>query len=339
MAYDLAGIRTKIRRLTKSPTTTQISDVQIDEYINAFYLFDLPESLQDFKQTTVLKFFTAPNVDIYNLSVLPVMTEAGTLITDVLNNYITFAPPVYIAGYQSKYYESREEFYRYFPQVNTQQKIATASAAIGAGPYAGIITNIPIVRGSITISAKGAAGGGLTYTQIAAKDNGTGGWINPITGLALVGTINYMTGAYAITFAAVPVAGTDINAEYLTYVASRPYALLYNNSQFILRPVPDQVYPVTIEAVLRPTAFTGLDPLVHPELNQYWEYIAYGASRKILLDRLDVETVALIEPEFKRQEMLVGRRQIVQQTTQRSATIYTNALSFTGDNYNNSGIY
>jgi hypothetical protein len=38
----LGAIRTKVRRLTRSPNTAQITDNQIDEYVNTFILYDFP---------------------------------------------------------------------------------------------------------------------------------------------------------------------------------------------------------------------------------------------------------------------------------------------------------
>ena len=46
-------------------------------------------------------------------------------------------------------------------------------------------------------------------------------------------------------------------------------------------------------------------------------------NEKIFEDRMDLESVALILPEFKKQQDLINRRTIVQQTTQRTSTIYT----------------
>ena len=60
-----------------------------------------------------------------------------------------------------------------------------------------------------------------------------------------------------------------------------------------------------------------------PELSEYWQYIAYGAAKKIFEDRMDQESVQLIMPEFKEQETLIQRRTIDQQSNERSATIYT----------------
>jgi hypothetical protein len=60
-----------------------------------------------------------------------------------------------------------------------------------------------------------------------------------------------------------------------------------------------------------------------PELEEWWQYISYGCAKKIFEDRMDLESVQMIMPEFKKQENLINRRTIVQQTSQRVATIYT----------------
>jgi len=60
-----------------------------------------------------------------------------------------------------------------------------------------------------------------------------------------------------------------------------------------------------------------------PELAEWWQYIAYGAAKKIFEDRMDLESVQLIIPEFKKQEDLILRRTIKQYSNERSSTIYT----------------
>ena len=73
-----------------------------------------------------------------------------------------------------------------------------------------------------------------------------------------------------------------------------------------------------------------------PELEQWWQYIAYGASKKVFEDRMDMQSVQMIMPEFNKQERLVLRRTIVQQTNERVATIYTEQGDFNSDD-NSSG--
>ena len=65
---------------------------------------------------------------------------------------------------------------------------------------------------------------------------------------------------------------------------------------------------------------------------QWWQYIAYGASKKIFEDRMDNDSVDLIMPEFKTQERLVLRTTLTQQANERTVTIYTQ-----GKNYNIGG--
>ena len=106
----------------------------------------------------------------------------------------------------------------------------------------------------------------------------------------------------------------------MPYAANRPQGALYYNNIITLRPVPDQVYPVNIMAFKTPLALlaSGDNPL----LKQWWQYLAYGAAKKIFEDSQDPEGVTAILPEFRAQEAMVLRRTLVQNANQRSATIY-----------------
>ncbi len=84
----------------------------------------------------------------------------------------------------------------------------------------------------------------------------------------------------------------------------------------------------------RPSALLETNSI--PALQEYWQYLAYGAAKKILEDRMDLESVQMIMPEFKKQENLVQRRTIVQYTNERTATIYTEQVSL-GGSYNSFG--
>jgi hypothetical protein len=96
--------------------------------------------------------------------------------------------------------------------------------------------------------------------------------------------------------------------------------MLYYNNTIYLRPVPDQPYQINFEADIRPTELLSSNS---PELEEWWQYIAYGAAKKIFEDRMDTESVQQIMPEFKQQERMCNRRTVVQYTNERVATIYT----------------
>ena len=61
----LADIRLKVRRLTRMPSTAQITDIQIDEYVNTFILYDFPEHLRLFTFRENLIFYAVPSVGEY----------------------------------------------------------------------------------------------------------------------------------------------------------------------------------------------------------------------------------------------------------------------------------
>ena len=125
MAYDLTAIISSVRELIKSESTNQITDAKIVDYINAFYLYNLPEELQCLKLTKNLRFYTIPNRDTYDLKTIP--TSPGT--TDILNTYLTFNDPVYINGRLSRYYQNREMFLADYDYVEVTSKLGTGKYA------------------------------------------------------------------------------------------------------------------------------------------------------------------------------------------------------------------
>ena len=86
-----------------------------------------------------------------------------------------------------------------------------------------------------------------------------------------------------------------------------------------------------MEVFIQPTELLSLGQT--PELEEWWQYIAWQASKKVFEDRMDYDSINLIMPSLKEQEMLINRRTIVQQTSQRTSTIYTEQTS-TSAQYN-----
>lgn len=134
------------------------------------------------------------------------------------------------------------------------------------------------------------------------------------------GTINYVTSEITVNFPVAPAAGTNINVWAPQYQVGRPYNALFWNNEVTIRPVPDNVYLVEIETYLTPSQFMNTSN--HPTLNQWAQYIAYGAAREILRDRQDMEGVANLEEGFMRQEALVLERQAVEEIGQPNITLF-----------------
>lgn len=341
---DLAQIRSKVRKITGRPSSTQISDSDIDIYVNTFYRFDLPEHLRLENLRINYEFTTTPNIAVYDFPV---------------NTYLTNMPPVYIGGYQSFMTQSRSNYFRVNPQLNyNQQSVMTGNGT--SGPYTGTLINVPILPGfkpnppgaysDSTIAGNDIAAANLKWNvlisasgtpdptsgippAISLVDDGQGNLFDPAdasTNPALArGTINYLTGAISITnfITSIP-SGNAINVQYIPYKASRPQSVMFFEDQFIFWPVPDQAYTVSFEVYKYPTALAASG--TSPQLQEWWQLLAYGASDKIFADNADFENLQKYRPLMLEQMNLIQRRTLVQQTSKRTATIYTEQINGAG---------
>lgn len=324
----LANIRTKVRRLTGRPSPQQITNSQIDEYVNTFYQFDFPEHLRVFSNTATFTFLTEANIDQYDLRDIDVSFDGGT--EKAVNVYYNLMPPVYVAGYQSFYGQSREQFFRIYPALG--DILTTIEGDGTVGPYAFTLSAIPVQQYSVSIGTIDDTGATIKVVD-SPTNRTTGSWAISLLNTAVTGSINYITGACTITFDNSIPDGNEITVIFTPYVASRPQAVLFYDNIITLRPIPDKVYPVQLNAFLTPSSLlaSGQNPI----LNQWWQYLAYGAAKKIFEDSQDPEGVEQIMAGFKEQEQLVLNRHVVQQTNERTATIYTEMTGFPYNNFNN----
>jgi hypothetical protein len=144
-------------------------------------------------------------------------------------------------------------------------------------------------------------------------------------------TINYATGVVNVNLPLPPAPGTNINAQCYFYQQGLPRMILFYNNCITIRPPPDKQYLIEMDAYLSPAAFmsTGQSlPFAYMS-----EYIARGASRKILSDTGDTEQFAFYEPLFREQELLVWKRSQRQITQNRTPTIFSGS----GMNHTNYG--
>ena len=329
-------IRKKVRRLTRSLSEDQLSTSDLDQYINTFVLYDFPESLRLFNLKTTLTFFTEPYVDTYSTNT--------TVTTDQLynfkNKYTTVNPPVYIAGYQALFSQSRDQFFGIYPMINTIASIGTEGDGVTTA-YSGYINALQptsvqsgssglLLRNNVLFNSIDSSGNAVTLIDYPVS-NTTGALGIPGIPESLpspYGQIDYTTGQFSLVFPSAPAAGAIINSQTVIVQPTLPQSMLFYDGTFTLRPVPDQAYRINIEAFVRPTELlTGSQ---EPELAEWWQLIALGASRKIFEDRMDVESIAMIMPSLKEQERLVQRKTIVQYTNQRTSTIYTEQTGAAG---------
>jgi len=354
----LSDIETKVRRLTRSPSIVQLSQAELDTYINTFVLYDFPEHLRTFNLRTKFTFFCNPYQDTYYTDTASYgsnpLAQQNPLY-DFQNKYLTIHKPVYVAGFQTFYSQSEEQFFAVFPKVNSIASIGVTGDG-STTTFSGVVNsqqaivppnmtqNVALLQNQVSFVSVDANNAGLVMVDVPVINPITGnptsignlyqpGYLptTPPTVQNLTNYINYVTGAFTVTFTldgstpVAPGAGMAINSETVPSVASLPQGMLFYSNKIMLRPVPDQPYRIEFEVYKRPTELIGSNAV--PELNEYWQYIAYGAAKKIFEDRMDMDSVQLIMPEFKQQERLCLRRTLVQNTNERTATIFTEQTS------------
>lgn len=338
---NLTTIQQKVRRLTRSPSESQLTTSQLNQYINTFVLYDFPEQIRLFNSRTTFSFYTEPYIDVYETSDNP-----NSPLYNFINKYITVHPPIYIAGFQSQFFEDREQFFGIYPFVNSIASIGTAGNGVAVS-YTGVVNSqqsinppgstqqICLLRDNVVFSSVNTNNDGLIlidYPISASIGNlYIPGNLSSLTSTTIQDPnnyINYVTGEFVITFTTAPAVGAAINSQTVPVQVALPQSLLFYDGKFTVRPVPDQPYKVNMEVYVQPTEIINSNQ--SPELNEWWQYIAYGAAKKIFEDRMDLDSVQQIMPEFKTQERLCLRRTIVQQTSQRSSTIYSDQFSSAG---------
>ena len=312
-ASSLQAIQIKVRRLTRQPSESQLSTDEINNYINTFVVYDFPEHLRTFNLRTTFKFWCNPFQDVYNTDTAsfgdPVTnpTILNNPLYNFQNNYLTIEEPLFIAGYQSLYTQSRQQFFGIYPMVNSIASIGVAGDG-ATTTFTGVINSqqalvppnnfsqvVTLLQNNVLFSSVDINGNGLALVDVPVITPSTGNpsihgnlYVPgnqpsaPPTVITPTNTINYVTGAFTITFPFAPATGIAINSQTVPNICSLPQSMLYYNNQFTLRPVPDQPYQINFECYIRPTALlTGTPSLSQPALEEYWQYIAYGAAKKI----------------------------------------------------------
>lgn len=342
----LGDIVSKIRRITKSPSQNQITDDQIVQYINTYFLYDFPQELRLKNILGNYNFATIPNQETYKIP------------TDSI---ISVEPPVYVNGYQSFFTQSQENFYMLYPRLGlSENNLAFGNGT--QGPYVFTLTNSPVLQNNVVVSAVDSTGIAATAVDIPINTS-TGA----LSGVAIqaASTINYITGVVSILFNNVIPAGNPINCQVVPYNPSRPVAMLFYQDTIFLRPIPDGAYMVNIQAYINPvaslngqinnpptaggtndTSFPSPPNAINvpagfitasetPQIKQWWQLIAWGAALKIFEDRGDVENIARFMPLYDQQRRLVLRRTLVEMANERTATIYTEQVNYPMGNFFN----
>ena len=345
----LADIITKVRKLTGSGNLLQLTEADIVDYINSFYLFDFPAELRVLQLKQTYTFNTINNIDTYPFDFV---------------HYETLESPSYVDKRLVPFYSSPWPFYSLFFNWQNRESIDTGDGT--TGPYSGTALDSPLVRSynnnpavqSLTLPTATFATGSYptAYNEpnpsrvqnllisantatgtLHVTDDGDGNLI----GDATAGTINYTTGIIAnLTFTSAVPSGTDIDLHYNPSNNAIPQAILFWQNQLTLRPVPDTAYIVEIVAYRRPSQVLlgSADPddptgSGVPELLEWWETLAAGASKKIFEDRQDADGIAMMDKMLAERYAINETRTYAQLGKQRIDTLFSDQLQGYGGGY------
>lgn len=284
--WTLEDIRSKVRNVTGSPSTDQITNTQLDNYINNYYVYTMPFELKEQIQLDFLDFKVFPGVNVYDFT-----TVGGMFLTD--------QPGAYADGNPLIFYQDPDIFYQDFPQQYATDIIGSGDGA--TSNFSGGLQNPPVLIGSLYIT---------DGTQVL-QDQGDG----TLTGDG-AGIINYTTGAYNVTFTLPPASDVSVYAKYQGYAANRPQGVLFFNNQFTFMPVPDQVYAIRMQGYVKPLELD--DAADSPTLIEWGQLIAYGAALDIFSDRGDLENYNRYFDLLKRFENVALARTVQQFQAEQS---------------------
>lgn len=327
----VAFIRKKVRRLTASSGASTLTTAIIDEYINNFLLQDFAYAIKLDQMRSVYTFYSQPYIDRYPVDV----------------NYVMgFRSPAYVEGIRASFYKERDQFYNLWPRFPTQFLQSPEAGSFSftlPGPFLSKEVTIGATNASGTVIRIADDGNGILQvltpntqtsvpTQMQTPTAPIPGMLNQNTGNPglnspkNVGTVNYVTGVFTIDFATAGITiDTDVqmNIWVSQYQVGRPYSMLFWNNEMTIRPVPDNVYKCEIECYLTPVQFMLTTDT--PILNQWAQYIAYGAACEILRDRQDFDGLNQLMEGFKRQEELVLERQGVEEIGTPTTTFFNSS--------------
>lgn len=353
----LADIITKVRKLTGTGNSLQITDANIADYINSFYLYDFPAQFRTLQLKQVYTFNTIQNIDTYPFD---------------YEHYSELDNPAWVDKRSVPLMQRPWEFWGAF--YNWQYRETLDSGDGTTGPYTGTVSSTPIIRSynnnpivqSKTLPTTTFTTGSYppTYNDpnvsraqnilivantatgtLHVTDDGNGNLIGDATG-----TIDYSTGEITgLTFTSAVPDGADIEIKYNPANANVPQAILFWQNNLILRPVPDKGYTIQITAYKRPsqvllgTSDTSSDETLDtdgvPELLEWWETLAAGAAKKIFEDRQDEDGVVMMDKMLAERYALNETRTYAQLSTQRVPTIFSGQLDGGYSGYCNWGAY
>lgn len=280
----------------------------------------MPAQLRTFSLRKKHSFYTTPHVADYTTT-----TTASSQLVNFKNRFNSVHEPVFINGSRAYFTQDRDFFYSLYPET----AFVKPTGLVGNGTpgvFAGTILPAPVAKNTVSFSCVSTTDTAIVVKDVPDGDHITTGTLyttgeNPMQ----AGTINYITGEFTFFFLLPTKVGEPIYERHHAYLASVPTTVLYYGNTFSLRPIPDNVYKIEFEVTARPTELIQDNSV--PELEQWWQWIAFEASKKVFEDRLDQESLAVVAVLAREQELYAFRSSIMQAANEKMQSVYRSPLT------------
>ncbi len=289
--WTLAEIRKKARQVSGRYSLQELSNDQLDEYINKYFQYTFPAELKLERAHTFYEFLTVANQQKYTLP----------------TGYTNFEPLATLDNLSLLWYQEPTSFSENNPENVGRQTIGTGDGTTTT--FTGTAQSFPILPATTVV----------TDDLEVFEDTNTTFGITDITITGSLGgtaTLNYSTGALSVTFNTAPLTGQSIRFSYIQFQAGRPTAVLLYNNQFTFFPVPDTAYRFNAKAYANTlvTTAAGVNAIEfvnatdRPLLDEWGPSIAYGTARDIHADYGEMDAYAEVTALYKEQLAYVLRR-------------------------------
>jgi hypothetical protein len=280
--WTLADIRQKTRQVSGRLSTAELTNSQLDQYINRYYRFTFPAEVKLERIHTYYNLLTSANQATYTFD---------------NDNYTNVEPPAVIDYLNMLYYQEPARFY-----ANNPYQVTRLTPWTGDGVTANFSTTVqafPILPDTIVISDN-------VESFEDENETWTGSNVNITGTLGGVAIVNYSTGSINVTFSSAPANGQNIYLSYALFQPGRPTAVLFYDNKFTFYPPPDTAYRFSMKAYKRVDALVNATDV--PLLPQWGPCIAYGAARDIASDYGENDLYAEITTLYKEQIAYVLNR-------------------------------
>lgn len=290
--WNLSDIRSKVRKVTGRFSQDQLSNNDLDNYINRYYQYTFAAEVKLEKKLIYYSFLTSANQAYYD------MPES---------TYTDFQPPATCNNLSMNWFQDPTYFESNNPLQYTFLTPWTGDGSTLAFSYT--VPAFPIYPGTLTVTDNTESFRDTNQDWSSSTQTITGSAGGTLT-------VNYSTGVISVTFAVAPTNGQVIYLNYVLFQPGRPQSILMYNSQFQLYPVPDQAYIIEMSAYGVVTPLTL--PTDVPDLPEWGPCIAYGASRDIFADFAEMDSYQEVSNLYREQINYILTRTTQNLMNQRS---------------------